>query len=48
LIVGKALALTVAHFFPQLNRWLDQLPDSRVPEAILYETRFLGWWGIAL
>lgn len=38
----------MAHFFPDLNRWLEQLPDSRVPEAILYETRFLGWWGIAL
>jgi hypothetical protein len=48
MMVGKALALTVAHFFPHLNRWLDQLPDSRVPEAIVYETRFLGWWGIAL
>lgn len=42
------LALTVAHFFPDLNKWLDELPDRRDPEAIIYETRFMGWWGIAL
>jgi len=48
LIAGKALALTVAHFFPDLNKWLDELPDRRDPEAIIYETRFMGWWGIAL
>lgn len=48
MIAGKALALTVAHFFPDLNKWLDQLPDRRDPEAIIYETRFMGWWGIAL
>src|ERR1043166_2265785 len=48
LIAGKVLALTVAHFFPDLNKWLDELPDRRDPEAIIYETRFMGWWGIAL
>jgi hypothetical protein len=39
---------TVRHFFPQLNAWLDHLPDTRVPEACTYSTRFLAWWGIAL
>ena len=39
---------TVRHFFPQLNGWLDHLPDTRVPEACTYATRFLAWWGIAL
>ena len=48
LIAGKALALTVAHFVPELNAWLDQLPDRRDPEAWIYETRFMAWWGIAL
>jgi hypothetical protein len=27
---------------------LQRLPDSRVPEACTYATRFLAWWGIAL
>jgi hypothetical protein len=39
---------TVRHFFPQLNTWLDRLPDTRVPEACTYATAFLAWWGIAL
>src|SRR5271156_5962922 len=48
LIVGRALVQTVRHFFPELNSWLDRLPDSRVQEACIYSTRFLAWWGIAL
>jgi hypothetical protein len=39
---------TVRHFFPALNTWFDRLPDTRVPEACTYSTRFLAWWGIAL
>jgi hypothetical protein len=42
------LVQTVRHFFPQLNTWLDRLPDTRVQEACTYSTRFLAWWGIAL
>jgi hypothetical protein len=38
----------VRHFFPSLNTWLDQLPDSRDQEAILYSRRFLVWWGLLL
>jgi hypothetical protein len=48
LIAGRALVQTVRHFFPDFNRWLDQLPDSRDQDAIIYPRRFLGWWGIAL
>src|SRR5947209_2372470 len=48
LIAGRALAQTVRHFFPELNSWLNHLPDSREPEACTYATRFLAWWGIAL
>jgi hypothetical protein len=47
-MAGRALAQTVRHFFPDLNTWLDRLPDSRAAEACVYVTRFLGWWGIAL
>src|SRR5262249_31735690 len=35
-------------FFPDLNAWLDRLPDTRVPEACTYPARFLAWWGLAL
>jgi hypothetical protein len=46
--LGPALAQTVRHFFPQLNDWLQALPDTRQAEACTYETRFLAWWGIGL
>jgi hypothetical protein len=38
----------VRHFFPEANRWFDELPDTRDREAITYETRFLAWWGLWL
>jgi hypothetical protein len=39
---------TVRHFFPELNAWLDRLPDTRVQEDCTYARRFLAWWGLAL
>ncbi len=48
LIAGQALVQTVRHFFPQLNQWLQGLPDSRAPELCTYRTEFLAWWGIWL
>ena len=48
MIAGRALVQTVRHFFPEVNAWLDQLPDTRVAEACTYKTRFLAWWGLAL
>ena len=39
---------TVRHFFPEFNTWLDRLPDTRVPDACTYGTRFLAWWGLCL
>jgi hypothetical protein len=47
-MAGRALIQTIGHFFPELNQWLDQLPDSRVPQLCRYSTRFLAWWGISL
>jgi len=47
-ILGQALVQTIRHFFPDLNAWLDALPDGRDPELITYQGRFLAWWGIAL
>jgi hypothetical protein len=48
LIAGRTLVQTARHFFPELNDWLDHLPDTRVPEACTYATRFLAWWGLCL
>ena len=48
MIAGRALVQTTRHFFPQLNAWLDRLPDTRVQEACTYDRRFLTWWGMHL
>jgi hypothetical protein len=48
LIVGRALVGTVRHFFPDLNAWLDRLPDTRLQDACTYSRRFLAWWGLCL
>lgn len=48
MIAGRALVQTVRHFFPDLNRWLDRLPDTRDQDLITYDRRFLAWWGLAL
>lgn len=48
MIVALAFAQTVFHYFPELNDWLDEVPDSRDPDATIYETRFLLWWGLWL
>jgi hypothetical protein len=39
---------TTRHFFPYLNDWLQAVPDTRLQEACVYETRFLAWYGILL
>jgi hypothetical protein len=46
--LGAAFVQTVRHFFPRLNDWLQELPDSRVQDLCQYETRFLAWWGLLL
>jgi hypothetical protein len=48
LIIATAFVQTIRHFFPDLNDWLDALPDSRERDAITYETRFLAWAGLLL
>lgn len=48
MIAAQCMLLTIGHFFPDLNRWLDRLPDTRDPDALIYETRFLAWWGLHL
>lgn len=39
---------TIRHHWPELNDWLDQVPDSRFQPYITYDKRFLVWWGLAL
>lgn len=46
--LGEAFARTVAHFWPELPRWLDALPDTRFRPFIEYDKRALVWWGLLL
>jgi hypothetical protein len=39
---------TIGHFFPELNAWIDQIPDPRFPPLVIYHKRFLLWWGLSL
>ena len=39
---------TVRHFWPQLNRWLEALPDTRFEPMVIYQRPFLFWWGLLL
>lgn len=36
------------HFWPDLNDWLDRIPDPRLQAQITYDRRFLVWWGLCL
>jgi hypothetical protein len=38
----------VRHFFPELNAWIDEIPDPRFPPLVIYHKRFLAWWGLCL
>jgi len=48
LTIGPILVQTVHHFFPELNAWIDQIPDPRFPPLVIYHKRFLLWWGLSL
>lgn len=39
---------TVRHFWPDLTRWFDRVPDARFFPYIVYDKRFLIWWGLSL
>jgi hypothetical protein len=42
------LVQSVRHFWPDLNDWLNAIPDRRDPRLITYDKRFLLWWGLCL
>lgn len=46
--LGEALVQTVRHFWPEFNGWLNQVHDPRFFPFIVYDKRFLIWWGICL
>jgi len=46
--LGETLPATIRHFWPEFNRWLDSVPDSRFVPLIIYHKRFLIWWGLSL
>lgn len=39
---------SVRHFWPELNDWLDRVPDPRFQPYVIYDKRFLIWWGLSL
>jgi hypothetical protein len=40
--------LTIRHFFPEMNAWIEQIPDPRFQPFVIYDAKFLFWWGLAL
>ena len=44
---GQQLIALVRHCFPEMNQWLDALPDPRRLELCTYEGRHI-WWQIVL
>jgi len=46
--LGEAMVKTIRHFFPEFNAWLDKVPDSRFFPFVVYDKRFLVWWGLSL
>ena len=41
--LGTLFVRTLRHFFPQLNAWLDEVPDTRFQPFVEYHRRFLLW-----
>jgi hypothetical protein len=39
---------TIRHYWPELNDWLQCIPDPRSPRLLIYHKRFLFWWGVCL
>jgi hypothetical protein len=42
------LVRTIRHFFPEINAWMDAIPDPRFQPFVVYHKRFLLWWGLSL
>ena len=46
--MGKIFFKTIHHFWPKLNAWADELPDTRFQPMVTYHARFLLWWAFLL
>lgn len=46
--LGKAFVKTVRHFWPEFSLWLERLRDTRFQPMVIYDRKFLAWWGIIL
>ena len=46
--VGAVLVRTIRHFFPEFNAWMDEIKDPRFFPFVVYDKRFLLWWGLCL
>jgi hypothetical protein len=38
----------IRHHWPELNDWLDRVPDTRFQPFVVYDKRFMIWWGLLL
>jgi hypothetical protein len=47
-MLGEDFVRSLRHFWPEFNAWLDQVPDTRFFPFIVYDKRFLIWWGLGL
>lgn len=45
---GIIVAKSIRHFWPSLSVWLKDLADTRMQELVIYDRRFLLWWGILI
>jgi hypothetical protein len=46
-LVG-VLHKTTAHFFPRWHQWLEEIPDRRDPDLIVYKLETLIWSGLLM
>lgn len=46
--MAEAFLQTVRHFWPDFTEWLGTLPDTRFQPLVVYDRKFMAWWGIAL
>jgi len=45
-VTADLIKITINHFFPKLNHWLEKLSDPRLPERIIYGSRHLFYMGL--
>ena len=40
--------LSIRHFFPEFNTWIESIPDPRFRPFVVYDSKFLFWWAVSL